>query len=149
MADPTESATNLRHRKMVPQASTPYVSDLHQGRTVLTLSEKSGPNDTFPAPDSGGGGGMDGDLYDGGTGGARSLREETTSLTEPLLGSSDSDIPHDDPVEPQPDVPVIKIPEEAGWQICLQIFFPYIIAGFGMVAAGMVLDVVQVSIIII
>ena len=33
---------------------------------------------------------------------------------------------------------------EASWQIAIQVFFPYLIAGFGMVGAGMVLDIVQV-----
>ena len=38
--------------------------------------------------------------------------------------------------------------EETSISIALQIFLPYIIAGFGMVGAGMVLDVVQVSIVV-
>ena len=35
-------------------------------------------------------------------------------------------------------------PQEAAWQIAVQVFIPYLVAGMGMVAAGMVLDYVQV-----
>lgn len=34
-------------------------------------------------------------------------------------------------------------PEEAAWMIALQVFIPFLIAGFGMVGAGLVLDIVQ------
>lgn len=39
----------------------------------------------------------------------------------------------------------VVVPEEASWQIGLQVFLPYLIAGLGMVGAGVVLDHVQVS----
>jgi hypothetical protein len=35
--------------------------------------------------------------------------------------------------------------DESWWTIGIQVFFPFIIAGFGTVGAGMVLDIVQVS----
>lgn len=35
--------------------------------------------------------------------------------------------------------------EEGSFSIALQVFFPFLIAGFGTVAAGLLLDVVQVS----
>ena len=38
----------------------------------------------------------------------------------------------------------IKV-DESWWTIGLQVFFPFIIAGFGTVGAGMVLDIVQVN----
>ena len=36
---------------------------------------------------------------------------------------------------------------EASWSIGLQVFIPYVIAGFGMVSAGLLLDYVQVKIV--
>lgn len=35
---------------------------------------------------------------------------------------------------------------ESSFAICVQVFIPFIIAGFGTVGAGLVLDVVQVNI---
>lgn len=49
------------------------------------------------------------------------------------------------PVEEKPKVPVAKVEEESSLAICLQVLFPYLLAGMGMVMAGMVLDSVQVS----
>lgn len=34
---------------------------------------------------------------------------------------------------------------ESSFAICIQVFIPFLIAGFGTVGAGLVLDVVQVS----
>lgn len=39
--------------------------------------------------------------------------------------------------------PELKESKEKLWQIALQVFFPYVIAGYGMVAAGSVLEVVK------
>ncbi|KAF7695777.1 solute carrier family 41 member 1 [Silurus meridionalis] len=36
-----------------------------------------------------------------------------------------------------------KVDEETSWSICAQVMFPYLLAGMGMVMAGMVLDSVQ------
>uniref|UniRef100_A0A3Q3XHY3 Solute carrier family 41 member n=1 Tax=Mola mola TaxID=94237 RepID=A0A3Q3XHY3_MOLML len=41
------------------------------------------------------------------------------------------------------NVPVAKVEEESSIVICLQVLFPYLLAGMGMVMAGMVLDYVQ------
>ena len=57
--------------------------------------------------------------------------------TRPLL---DSDSDSEDTTRV-----MLKESSETSLQICLQVTLPYIIAGFGMVAAGMVLDIVQVS----
>lgn len=46
----------------------------------------------------------------------------------------------------KPKVSVAKVEEESTIWICLQVFFPYLLAGMGMVMAGMVLDNVQVSV---
>ncbi|XP_023261036.1 solute carrier family 41 member 1-like isoform X1 [Seriola lalandi dorsalis] len=43
----------------------------------------------------------------------------------------------------RPKVPVAKVEEESSIVICLQVLFPYLLAGMGMVMAGMVLDSVQ------
>lgn len=48
------------------------------------------------------------------------------------------------PVEDRPKVAVGKV-EESSIAICLQVLLPYLLAGMGMVMAGMVLDSVQVS----
>ncbi|KAG8002911.1 hypothetical protein GBF38_015519 [Nibea albiflora] len=45
--------------------------------------------------------------------------------------------------EGKPKVPVTKLEEESSFAICLQVLFPYLLAGMGMVMAGMVLDNVQ------
>ncbi|XP_060062971.1 solute carrier family 41 member 1-like [Ylistrum balloti] len=60
--------------------------------------------------------------------------------TRPLLdtASSPDGDPHSDDVDTNED-----IREETWFEIGLQVFFPYIVAGFGTVGAGMVLDVVQ------
>ncbi|CAC5381821.1 SLC41A [Mytilus coruscus] len=42
------------------------------------------------------------------------------------------------------DTREVKV-DESWWTIGLQVFFPFIIAGFGTVGAGMVLDIVQVN----
>lgn len=76
---------------------------------------------------------------------------QETSLTAPLLplqSSEDEDeevLLQRDDVVIENELKVIQEPDEASWQIALQVFFPYIIAGFGMVGAGIVLDIVQVS----
>jgi solute carrier family 41 len=65
--------------------------------------------------------------------------------TTPLLVDEETTIrdrDKDDGVEIE-----VQQAEETSLTIALQIFLPYIIAGFGMVGAGMVLDTVQVSII--
>ncbi|CAG6021072.1 unnamed protein product [Menidia menidia] len=45
--------------------------------------------------------------------------------------------------EDTPKVAVAKVDEESSIAICLQVVFPYLLAGMGMVMAGMVLDSVQ------
>uniref|UniRef100_A0A8D2ZYQ3 Solute carrier family 41 member n=1 Tax=Scophthalmus maximus TaxID=52904 RepID=A0A8D2ZYQ3_SCOMX len=45
--------------------------------------------------------------------------------------------------EERPKVSVAKMEEESSMSICLQVVFPYLLAGMGMVMAGMVLDSVQ------
>lgn len=47
--------------------------------------------------------------------------------------------------EERPKVSVAKVEEESSISICLQVLFPFLLAGMGMVMAGMVLDNVQVS----
>lgn len=49
------------------------------------------------------------------------------------------------PTEDRPKVSVAEMEEESSIAICLQVLFPYLLAGMGMVMAGMVLDDVQVS----
>ena len=146
MSEAREGSTELRHRKMVPQATQEFpvgsVDSSKRQSNIMTASKESPSQSelkrahTTKTFDSGG---MPDDIYD-----------ESNRLTQPLLAAeSDSGGGSDDAtrlaVEGEHKT-VIKVPEEAAWQIALQVFFPYIIAGFGMVAAGMVLDIVQVSI---
>lgn len=49
------------------------------------------------------------------------------------------------PAEEKTKVSVAKVEEESSIAICLQVLFPYLLAGMGMVFAGMVLDNVKVS----
>ena len=77
---------------------------------------------------------------------------QETSLTEPLLAASESsegEMNAEDVVFSRrtPEVITKQMDHEAWWTISLQVFIPYLIAGFGMVMAGLVLDDVQVSII--
>ncbi|OWF35301.1 Solute carrier family 41 member 2 [Mizuhopecten yessoensis] len=60
--------------------------------------------------------------------------------TRPLLNASSSPDSDPDPGDVEANQP---IREETWFEIALQVFFPYIVAGFGTVGAGMVLDVVQ------
>lgn len=50
------------------------------------------------------------------------------------------------PVEERLKPSVAEAEEESSIAICLQVLFPYLLAGMGMVMAGMVLDSVQVSV---
>ncbi|XP_056278681.1 solute carrier family 41 member 1 [Pseudoliparis swirei] len=47
------------------------------------------------------------------------------------------------PTAEKPKASVVKLEEESSVAICLQVLFPYLLAGMGMVMAGMVLDNVQ------
>ncbi|ELT98347.1 hypothetical protein CAPTEDRAFT_158449 [Capitella teleta] len=62
--------------------------------------------------------------------------------SEPLMVTSESSGDEEE-AGIQRLLPVVEVQDETSWQIGLQVFFPYMIAGFGMVAAGLVLDVVQ------
>lgn len=81
----------------------------------------------------------EGDVYIG------SEEEETvfeqTSLTQPLLSEES---PSDGETRVKESEVQLKEKDEGSFSIALQVFIPYIIAGFGTVGAGMVLDVVQV-----
>ncbi|XP_073678817.1 solute carrier family 41 member 1-like [Garra rufa] len=52
-------------------------------------------------------------------------------------------IPPKKPVEEKTKTAQAKIEDESAISICLQVLFPYLLAGMGMVMAGMVLDSVQ------
>lgn len=65
---------------------------------------------------------------------------EQTSLTKPLLSEES---PSDGETRVKESQVQLKEKDENSFSIALQVFIPYIIAGFGTVGAGMVLDVVQ------
>jgi hypothetical protein len=67
---------------------------------------------------------------------------DQTSLTTPLMSRDEICASPDVVIEE--DTRDIRV-DESWWTIGLQVFFPFIIAGFGTVGAGMVLDIVQVS----
>ncbi|KAL5015109.1 hypothetical protein ScPMuIL_009379 [Solemya velum] len=62
---------------------------------------------------------------------------ENADVTVPLLGSEGGTKPDEEVIE------TTSALEESSWSIALQVFIPFIIAGFGTVGAGMVLDIVQ------
>ncbi|XP_053562580.1 solute carrier family 41 member 1 [Bombina bombina] len=64
--------------------------------------------------------------------------QEEDALLENGSQSTESDDPHGDPI-PEVVVPL----KETSFSIGLQVLFPFLLAGFGTVAAGMVLDIVQ------
>ena len=64
---------------------------------------------------------------------------EETSLSQPLLPSSERLIDED---EAETEA---VIPHESSLMIAAQVFLPFLIAGFGTVGAGLVLDMVQVG----
>lgn len=66
---------------------------------------------------------------------------EQTSQTKPLLSEES---PSDGETRVKESQVQLKEKDENSFSIALQVFIPYIIAGFGTVGAGMVLDVVQV-----
>lgn len=70
---------------------------------------------------------------------AKGQREED-ALLENASQSNESDDTSTDQ-SPEPPVPL----KETSFSIGLQVVFPFLLAGFGTVAAGMVLDIVQVS----
>lgn len=63
--------------------------------------------------------------------------------TRPLLNTS-SELDRRGPADVDTSEDTGDIREETWFEIALQVFFPYIVAGFGTVGAGMVLDVIQV-----
>ena len=69
---------------------------------------------------------------------------DSSNIRLPLLSKSeDKDL---DDLERHADTDAPKeITDESSWQIGLQVFFPFLVGGFGMVAAGMLLDIVQVG----
>lgn len=70
---------------------------------------------------------------------AKGQREED-ALLENASQSNESDDTSIDQ-SPQPPAPL----KETSFSIGLQVVFPFLLAGFGTVAAGMLLDIVQVS----
>lgn len=70
---------------------------------------------------------------------AKGQREED-ALLENASQSNESDDTSTNQ-SPEPPVPL----KESSFSIGLQVVFPFLLAGFGTVAAGMVLDIVQVS----
>lgn len=73
---------------------------------------------------------------------AKGQREED-ALLENTSQSNESDDTSTDQ-SPVPPVPL----KETSFSIGLQVVFPFLLAGFGTVAAGMVLDIVQVGVLI-
>lgn len=69
---------------------------------------------------------------------AGSLDEQNDLLLPPPV------IPPKKPMEERIKTAQAKIDDESAISICLQVLIPYLLAGMGMVMAGMVLDSVQV-----
>lgn len=71
---------------------------------------------------------------------AKGQREEDALLENGSQSNESDDTSADQ--SPVPPVPL----KETSFSIGLQVVFPFLLAGFGTVAAGMVLDIVQVSV---
>lgn len=71
---------------------------------------------------------------------AKGQREE-----DALLENGSQSNESDDTCTDQSPVPPVPL-KETSFSIGLQVVFPFLLAGFGTVAAGMVLDIVQVSV---
>jgi len=67
------------------------------------------------------------------------------SATQPLLSDNMSESEIDGSSPGETSFKIHKPDDDSAWQIALQVFFPYIVAGLGMVGAGVVLDIVQVG----
>ncbi|KAJ8369681.1 hypothetical protein SKAU_G00097090 [Synaphobranchus kaupii] len=65
----------------------------------------------------------------------------------PLCPDLSSVLPPKKTVEEKAKTAKAKLEEESFAAICLQVLFPYLLAGMGMVMAGMVLDSVQVCLV--
>lgn len=70
---------------------------------------------------------------------AKGQREEDALLENASQSNESDDISTDQ--SPEPPAPL----KETSFSIGLQVVLPFLLAGFGTVAAGMVLDIVQVS----
>ncbi|XP_061922233.1 solute carrier family 41 member 2 [Entelurus aequoreus] len=71
-----------------------------------------------------------------------SYSEMEPMLSERRLSGEESD-GHEDQEQEVPPAPVHILPKETPLAMALQILLPFLLAGFGTVSAGMVLDVVQ------
>lgn len=80
-----------------------------------------------------------------GKGKGASVNEKTSSVNghDDLLPSPPVSSPPR-PAEEKRKTAQAKVEEETSTSICAQVMFPYLLAGMGMVMAGMVLDAVQV-----
>lgn len=136
--DPLDSGSQLLQSQNNECEISRVMSDNQDGLlghvTVLDKSLANGAATYIPLQDPGGG---EQEKEDD-----REIAEysfiENTADTQPLLETGS-----DDNEEPVPGVSVIEQSEETSLSIILQVTLPYIIAGFGMVLAGMVLDIVQ------
>ena len=140
------SSLQVRKRKMVPHASLP-----HSSPTVTTNSDKQqlySRKELQPARYG------DADYRDARL---KIVGEEKmeTSLSTPLLSHDDSESDRELANDPSSggggggdiiiDPTEMGVQDESSWLLALQVFVPYIIAGLGMVAAGILLDIVQVT----
>lgn len=81
-------------------------------------------------------------LSDCGDGG---YSEKEPMLTERRLSGEEADAEEEEDEEQGLGSDVQNIPKESLLAMALQILVPFLLAGFGTVSAGMVLDIVQVS----
>lgn len=124
-ATPSTDASELRQRKSTRESKvTDLKTKMTDDKEVESLISNS----------------QNGQRYSD-NGGLSSVIE---SDRDPLVPQSSDEEEGGEVRVASPVLNVEEIENESSWQIGLQVFFPYMIAGFGMVAAGLVLDVVQV-----
>ncbi|XP_070557928.1 solute carrier family 41 member 1-like [Ptychodera flava] len=112
---------------MVPHAQVPFANNVDLDLEKASDTRENAVKKDGKAKENGSAHDLDNSLED---------IFSSNSQAEPLLPQGDGDNENDkDANKPAT--------EETSWSIALQVFIPYLIAGFGTVGAGIVLDIVQ------
>ncbi|XP_014770116.1 solute carrier family 41 member 1 isoform X1 [Octopus bimaculoides] len=145
MSSSPEHENKVRRRIMVPRISHESSSGIASEKDSKTApydlksSHSTNMPEEIPLSDFRNG---NENLHLEGAANSLLLDEDLTSdIKAPLLPLQEDDHSLEDEIEIE--VKTLSESDESALSICLQVFIPYIIAGFGTVGAGMVLDIVQ------
>ena len=147
-------ASSARSKTMVPkieleisptmdEARQHHIADVHPNKDSAPSTQDGVWNGDVSRPkdtDQGGGLGATAGAID--DDGVDEEAEVETSFTVPLLRRHSEE---DEESVGHEEVGVVGHEEESSFSIALQVFLPFLIAGFGTVGAGLVLDMVQVN----